>query len=44
MANAAEKLMSVDEFLAWERNLERYGIPGLRMTRYQTYRGLLATI
>jgi uncharacterized protein DUF1153 len=30
--------LSVDEFLAWERNLERYGIPGLRTTRYQSYR------
>ena len=30
--------LSVDEFLAWERNLERYGIPGLRSTRYQIYR------
>jgi Protein of unknown function (DUF1153) len=30
--------LSVDEFLAWERNLERYGIPGLRTTRYQIYR------
>jgi len=26
------------ELLAWERNLERYGIPGLRTTRYQIYR------
>jgi Protein of unknown function (DUF1153) len=31
--------LSVDEFLAWERNLDRYGIPGLRTTRYQIYRG-----
>jgi hypothetical protein len=30
--------LSVDEFLAWERNLDRYGIPGLRTTRYQIYR------
>lgn len=29
--------LSVDEFLAWERNLDRYGIPGLRTTRYQIY-------
>jgi hypothetical protein len=30
--------LSVDEFLGWERNLGRYGIPGLRTTRYQLYR------
>ena len=30
--------ISVDEFLAWERDLDRYGIHGLRTTRYQIYR------
>lgn len=30
--------ISVDEFLAWERDLDRNGIPGLRTTRYQIYR------
>ena len=30
--------ISADEFLAWERDLDRYGIPGLRTTRYQIYR------
>jgi hypothetical protein len=30
--------ISIDEFLAWERDLDRYGIPGLRATRYQIYR------
>ncbi|MBV9016063.1 MAG: DUF1153 domain-containing protein [Alphaproteobacteria bacterium] len=30
--------LSVDEFLAWERDIDRYGIPGLRTTRYQIYR------
>jgi len=30
--------LSVDEFVAWERDLERYGVPGLRSTRYQIYR------
>jgi uncharacterized protein DUF1153 len=30
--------ISVDEFLAWERDLDRYGVPGLRSTRYQIYR------
>jgi hypothetical protein len=30
--------ISIDEFLAWERNLDRYGVPGLRVTRLQFYR------
>ena len=30
--------ISVDEFLAWERDIDRYGVPGLRSTRYQIYR------
>jgi hypothetical protein len=30
--------LSVDEFLAWERDLDRNGIHGLRSTRYQIYR------
>jgi len=30
--------ISVDEFLAWERDLDRYGVPGLRTTRFQIYR------
>ena len=30
--------ISVDEFLAWERDMDRYGIPGLRSTRFQIYR------
>jgi hypothetical protein len=30
--------LSVDEFLAWEREIDRYGVPGLRITRYQIYR------
>ena len=30
--------ISVDEFLAWERDIDRYGIHGLRVTRYQIYR------
>jgi len=30
--------ISVDEFLAWERDLDRNGVPGLRTTRYQIYR------
>ena len=30
--------ISVDEFLAWERDMDRNGVPGLRTTRYQIYR------
>ena len=30
--------ISVDEFLAWERDIDRYGIHGLRTTRFQIYR------
>ena len=30
--------LSVEEFMAWERDLERYGMHGLRSTRYQIYR------
>ncbi len=30
--------ISVDEFLAWERDLDRYGVHGLRTTRLQIYR------
>jgi hypothetical protein len=30
--------LSVDEFLAWERDLDRNGVSGLRSTRYQIYR------
>ncbi len=30
--------ISVDEFLAWERDVDRYGVPGLRTTRFQIYR------
>jgi hypothetical protein len=30
--------LSVDEFLAWERDIDRHGIHGLRTTRYQIYR------
>jgi len=30
--------ISIDEFLAWERDMDRYGIPGLRTTRVQIYR------
>jgi len=30
--------LSIEEFLAWERAIERYGVPGLRVTRLQIYR------
>ena len=30
--------ISIGEFLAWERDLDRYGVHGLRTTRYQIYR------
>jgi hypothetical protein len=30
--------LSVDEFLAWERDIDRYGVHGLRSTRYQIHR------
>ena len=30
--------ISVDEFLAWERDLDRHGVNGLRTTRYQICR------
>lgn len=30
--------LSVDEFLLWQRMIERHGVPGLRVTRIQHYR------
>ena len=30
--------ISPDEFVAWERDVDRYGAPGLRATRVQIYR------
>jgi hypothetical protein len=30
--------ISVDELLAWERDIDRNGVPVLRSTRYQIYR------
>jgi hypothetical protein len=32
--------LSVDEFSAWERDIDRHGIHGLRTTRYQIYRDI----
>jgi hypothetical protein len=31
--------LTVDEFLSWQRSIERHGLPGLRATRLQQYRG-----
>ncbi len=30
--------LTVDEFLSWQRSIERHGLPGLRATRLQQYR------
>jgi hypothetical protein len=30
--------LTLEEFLAWQRAIERYGMPGLRATRIQQYR------
>jgi Protein of unknown function (DUF1153) len=30
--------LSSEEFLAWERAIDRYGVPGLGATRLQIYR------
>jgi Protein of unknown function (DUF1153) len=30
--------LTVDEFLSWQRSIERHGLPGLRATRVQEYR------
>lgn len=30
--------LTVDEFLSWQRSIDRHGIPGLRATRLQQYR------
>ena len=30
--------LSVEEFLGWQRAIETHGVPGLRVTRLQTYR------
>jgi len=36
-ARARYKL-TVDEFLSWQRSIDRHGLPGLRATRIQDYR------
>ena len=30
--------LTIDEFLSWQRSIERHGLPGLRATRVQDYR------
>lgn len=30
--------LSVEEFLSWQRMIEKHGLPGLRVTRLQDYR------
>ncbi len=30
--------LTVDEFLSWQRSIEKHGLPGLRATRLQQYR------
>lgn len=30
--------LSIEEFLSWQQAVERYGLPGLRVTRIQDYR------
>lgn len=31
--------LTVEEFLSWQRSVERFGLQGLRTTRLQDYRG-----
>lgn len=31
--------LSVEEFLSWQRLVDNHGLPGLRVTRLQDYRG-----
>jgi Protein of unknown function (DUF1153) len=33
--------LTVDEFLSWQRSIDRHGLPGLRATRIQDYRRLI---
>jgi len=30
--------LTVEEFLSWQRSIDRHGLPGLRATRIQDYR------
>jgi hypothetical protein len=31
--------LTIDEFLIWQRLIDRHGLPGLRATKVQDYRG-----
>ena len=31
--------LTIDEFLSWQRLIDRHGLPGLRATKVQDYRG-----
>ncbi len=31
--------LTIDEFLSWQRSIDRHGLPGLRATQLQNYRG-----
>ncbi len=31
--------LTVEEYLSWQRSIDRHGLPGLRTTRIQQYRG-----
>ena len=35
----ARYTLSVEEFLSWQRLVDSHGLPGLRVTRLQDYRG-----
>lgn len=36
--------LSLEEFLAWQRLVDSHGLPGLRVTRLQDYRGANASV
>jgi len=36
--------LSVEEFLSWERALQKHGLRGLRVTRLQDYRGIVQSM
>ncbi len=38
----ARYTLSVEEFLSWQRAIDKNGLPGLRTTRVQQYRGSLS--
>jgi hypothetical protein len=39
LAEACERYrISVEEFVEWQRAIDAYGVPGLRVTRLQIYR------